>query len=456
MFNCRKINFILLLLISLSLPGVVRAETKVLTGKTVWQGDITLSTSFSVPAGSELQIMPGTIVRITAPDVGLNISGKLLINGTQGKPVKFLSPPNWKGISFLEAKQKSVIEYAVFAKAESAISSIATRFSVRHSQFTACGTAIKLLRESPVLIEDNLFEQNDIAVDNEMKSVATIRNNRFIGQKKTAVIASHNSRGVITGNRFENNEQGIALLQPYNDRIADNVFKGNKIAIYCNQTKNTPLIKGNSFEQNDTALINFSFAYPAVEDNRFVGNTMALRNDQYGSPLVQHNLFRKNGTAIYNYRKSSPVIERNRIEDNDLALYCDYSSYPRVRENHFVANKVAVKLGIYQSADWEKRSGSKPLMQKEAAARNSKNPMLAQAPTTFKDVVDVTGNWWGDGTADLQAAAADANLPIFFDRKDKERVTYEGFGPDSYLLDQVEYRPWLEQPVPIVGPRSEH
>ena len=454
MFNCRKINILLLLLISLSLPSQVRAETKVLQGKTVWKGDVTLSDSFSVPAGSELLIMPGTIIRIATPDVGLNVSGKLHVNGAKGKPVKFLSPPGWKGISFLEAKQKSVIDYAVFAKAESAISSIATSFSVTHSQFTACGTAIKLLRESPVLVEDNLFEQNDIAVDNEMKSVATIRNNRFIAQKKTAVIASHNSRGVITGNLFENNEQGIALLQPYNDRLSDNVFKGNKIAIYCNQTKNTPLIKGNSFEQNETALINFSFAYPAVEDNVFVGNTMALRNDQYGSPLVQHNLFSKNGTAIYNYRKSSPVIERNRIEDNDLALYCDYSSYPKVRENHFIANKVAVELGIYQSADWEKRSGSKPLMQKEAAARNSKNPMLAKAPTTFKDVVDVAGNWWGDATERLQAAPVDANLPIFFDRKDKERVTYEGFGPDSYLLDRVEYRPLLEQPVSIVGPRS--
>ena len=219
--------------------------------------------------------------------------------------------------------------------------------------------------------------------------------------------------------------------------------------------KNTPLIKGNKFEQNETALINFSFAYPAVEDNQFVDNTMAVRNDQYGSPLMQHNLFRKNGTAIYNYRKSSPVLERNLIENNDLALYCDYSSYPRVRENHFIANKVAVELGIYQSADWEKRSGSKPLMQKEAAARKSKNPMLAQAPTTFTDVVDVSGNWWGVETDGMKTAAENANLPIFFDRKDKERVTYEGFGPGSYLLDQVEFRPLLDQPVPTVGPRSE-
>jgi parallel beta-helix repeat protein len=454
MFNRSVIKFTLLFLIVILAPGGALAAVNVLHGKTVWTGDVTLSESVSVPAGAELRIAAGTIVRIKTPDVGLNVSGLLLVNGTEAKPVRFLSPPGWKGISFLESKQKSLIEHAVFAKADAAISSIATRFTVRHTRFTECGTAIKLLRESPVLIEDSLFEKNDIAVDNEMKSVATIRNSRFIGQKKTAVIAAHNSRGLITGNLFENNLQGIALKQPYNDRISNNIFRGNKIAIYCNQTKNTPLIKGNRFEKNETALINFSFAYPAVEDNHYIENTMAIRNDQYGSPLVQHNLFRNNATAIYNYRKSSPVVERNLIEDNDLALYCDYSSYPRVRENHFVNNKVAVELGIYQSADWEKRSGSMPLMQKEAAARKSKNPLIAQAPTTFNDVVDVSGNWWGEGTKQLQAASINENLSIFFDRKDKERVVYEGFGPESYLLDWVEYRPWLKQPVETVGPRS--
>ena len=94
-------------------------------------------------------------------------------------------------------------------------------------------------------------------------------------------------------------------------------------------------------------------------------------------------------------------------------------------------------------------------MQKEAAARNSKNPLIDRAPTTFKDVVDVSGNWWGEETKKLQAAKVDENLAIFYDRKDKERVTYEGFGPDSYLLDWVEYRPWLKNPVSTVGPRSD-
>ncbi|NIQ95422.1 MAG: hypothetical protein GWN87_15390 [Desulfuromonadales bacterium] len=114
---------------------------------------------------------------------------------------------------------------------------------------------------------------------------------------------------------------------------------------------------------------------------------------------------------------------------------------------------MAVELGIYQSADWEKRSGSKPLMQKEAVARKSKNRMLSQAPTEFRDFVDVSGNWWGEATAEMKEAGAGANLPFFHDRRDKEWVTYEGFGPDSYRIDRVVYHPWLDKPVAEVGPR---
>jgi len=146
------------------------------------------------------------------------------------------------------------------------------------------------------------------------------------------------------------------------------------------------------------------------------------------------------------------VVEYNLIIGNQLAMFVDYSSYPSVANNHFLDNRMAVKLGIYQSADWEKRSGSKRLVQKEASARRSKNPLLAQAPETFNDYVDVSGNWWGEQNAALQKAGEDANLAMFHDRHDQPTVTYPGFGEGSYALDVIRYAPWLKQPVPEVGP----
>jgi len=423
-------------------------------GETVWQGDMTISETVRVPQGSRLVIRPGTVVRVTDPTVQLDISGVLVAGGTATASVRFVSPKGWQGISFVEAEQGSMFSAVQFADAETAISSIATDFKVVDSVFRDCGSAIKLLRESAPQITGNRFENNDMAVDNEMKSAPTILNNLFTGHRKTAILASHNSRGRIAGNRFEKNEQGIGLLQTYPDEIANNTFVDNRVALYCNQTKNSPRITGNHFERNEMALVNYSFAYPAIEDNTFLDNKMAIRNDQYGSAMIQHNLFRGNGTAIYNNRKSNPVLENNLIEKSELAMFCDYSSYPTVKNNNFLDNRMAVELGIYQSADWEKRSGSKPLMQKEAAARQSKNPMLSQAPTRFEDIVDVSGNWWGGLNAKMAQASQGENLPFFHDRLDKEWVIYDGFGPDRYRIDLVVYKPLLDNPVVPVGPRT--
>lgn len=455
MLKLRLLNRLVLLIALLVLTASSAMALKTLpVGETVWQGEVTVDEPVRVPRGSRLVIAAGTVVLVKIPAAQIDVSGTILVKGTVASPVRFESPQGWQGISFVEAEKGSEFSAVLFTSAETAISSIATDFKVVDSVFSDCGFAIKLLRESSPLIEKNRFENNDMAIDNEMRSAPTIKNNIFIGQRKTAILASHNSRGRIADNRFEKNEQGIGLLQTYPDRIENNIFIDNKLALYCNQTKSTPMIKGNRFERNEMALVNYSFAYPAVEDNIFIDNKMAIRNDQYGSPLVKHNLFRGNGTAIYNYRKSNPVVENNLIEKNDLALFCDYSSYPKVKKNNFSDNKMAVELGIYQSADWEKRSGSKKLMQKEALARKSKNQMLSQAPTKFIDRVDVTGNWWGNSTKIMAKAGADANMPFFYDRIDKEWVTYEGFGPDSYRIDLIVYRPWLEKPVKLAGPRK--
>jgi hypothetical protein len=172
---------------------------------------------------------------------------------------------------------------------------------------------------------------------------------------------------------------------------------------------------------------------------------------------VERNLFRGNETALYNYRKSNPMVRLNRFEGNQVALFCDFSSYPEVKNNDFLDNPMAVKLGIYQSADWEKRSGSKPLMQQEAAARQTKNPLLASAPTNFTDVVDVSGNYWGKETAHMKATGDKGNLAIFHDRHDQPEVSYEsaGYGPGTFRLDLIRFAPWLAEPVAGSGPAGQ-
>lgn len=449
--SSRNVCLSLLLGLLMLLPGGAEAVSGGIKGKVRWQGEVILNGPVTVAKGATLTIAAGTRIKPLKVEDKLVVHGVLLVNGSAAAPVTVVPLKQWQGIDFFEADPGSRLDYLQITGAEVGISSIASDFQVRHGQFRDCGTAIKLVREANPVIEESLFEKNEIGLANEMKSRAVVRRSRFVTHSKTAIVASHNSAGVIEGNTFEKNKQAIGLMQKYPDRIVGNRFLDNEVAIYCNQTQDTPFIGSNTFERNQMALINFSFSYPVVEQNTFTTNGMAIRNDQYGSPRVVHNLFRNNKTALYNYRKSNPVIEKNAIENGDLALFCDYSSYPTVKNNNITGNKMAVELGIYQSADWEKRSGSKGIMQEQAAARQSQNPLLAKAPTEFRDYVDVSGNWWGGDTAQL-AAAKGGNVKIFFDRKDKPKVTYEGFGPDSYVLDEIRYIPWLAAPVKDVGP----
>lgn len=425
---------------------------KDLSGKVRWSGLVDLDGPVVVRPDATLVIAPGTRIVAASARVKISVQGRLQVEGSPEAPVSFTGEKGWQGVEFMEASDGSVISWAEFRSASAAISSFATDFRVENCTFRENEFGVRLLRESSPLIINSTFEDNQVGVANEMKSGAEIRGNRFVNHTRSAILASHNSTGLVTGNTFIGNKQGIALLQRYQDKISKNVFIDNETAIYCNQTQSTPLIEENRFEKNTYGVLNFSFAYPLIKHNSFVQNKTAVHNDQYGSPLLENNRFTENETALYNYRKSNPKVHLNSFEKNDLALYCDFSAYPEVKDNNFLGNTMAVKLGIYQSADWEKRSGSKTIMQREAAARQSKNPMLAKAPDSFNDFVDVSGNWWGDDTAQLARVGVDGNSPLFYDRSDKPEVTYEDYGPGVYQLDWVKFSPWLKEPVNGVGP----
>lgn len=423
-----------------------------LSGKVQWSGQIDLKEPVVVTPGASLTIAPGTQVTAANEQVKISVRGFIKSNGTATAPVVFRGTSGWQGIEFMEAPPGSSLSWTEFHSANAAISSFATDFRVENCTFKESEFGVRLLRESSPIIVNSTFENNQVGVANEMKSGPEIRGNRFLKQSRSAILASHNSKGLIEGNQFEKNKQGITLLQNYPDRIRKNSFIENEVGVYCNQTKSTPLIEENTFENNQYGVMNFSFAYPAIKHNRFVGNKTAIHNDQYGSPLVENNLFRNNETALYSYRKSNPKVRLNSFEQNELALFCDFSAYPEVRENNFLDNSVGVKLGIYQSADWERRSGSKIIMQREAGSRKSQNPLLAAAPEDFNDFVDVGGNWWGDDTAQLAKLGENGNSPLFYDHYDAPEVTYKDYGPGVYKLDRVRFSPWLERPVEGVGP----
>jgi parallel beta-helix repeat protein len=442
-----------LILLACLFPGLSWAA-QVIDKQQRWSGLVELSEPVQIGLGTTLTIEAGTQVKLLHESAKLTVQGRLLVQGSDAAPVLFSAPHGWLGIEFVEAEAGSRIEYARFSGCQQGVSLIATSPLIRHSRFEDCDVGVQLLRESNAVLENNRFSNNRLGLKIGMRSAPQVLNNEFLQNTDVAVLATNNSRGLIEGNLFRDNKMGLSVQRSFEAEVRDNQFINNKTALYCFQSKNTPLIEANLFQGNEIGLSAFSFSYPALRNNRFIANQMALRNDQFGSVLVENNLFQGNDTAIYNNRKSNPKVRNNLFEENRLVLFCDYSSYPEVKQNNLLGNKQAAELGIYQSADWEKRSGSKKLVRQQALKRNSQNPLLDQAPTEFSDRVDLSGNWWGADTKRLQSAGADANLELFFDRRDKPEVSYPGYGEETYRLDLIIYSPWLAEPVAAAGPQE--
>ncbi|KIH77893.1 Right handed beta helix region [Geoalkalibacter ferrihydriticus] len=452
----RKNLFRLLFAAALILPGGALASSpeRLPAGETRWSGVVELKQPLEVPTDARLFIAAGTRVEATEAATRILVRGRLEIAGTADAPVVFASAPGWQGIELMEPAAPVEVRYARFAGVEVALRVLGARLRVSHSEFRDGGHGIDLVRESQAVIEDCLFTDNEIGIEAQMKSHIQIRRSLFRNHRGSAFIAGHGSGGDIDDCRFEDNRQAIGLKSRFDGTIGGNRFIDNAIAIFCNQTQRSPHIRNNEFSGGEVALANLSFSFPQVEDNRFVGNGTAMRNDQFASAQVRHNLFAENDTALWNNRKSDPVVEKNEFRANRRVLYCDYSSYPRVRRNNFIGNAMAVELGRFQSADFETRVGSRGQVMNQAQARQSQNPLLARAPTEFRDEVDVRDNWWGPDTSALEAADNAGALSFFRDRHELGRVSYAGWGEESYLIDQVVFAPWLNEAVSDAGPRE--
>ncbi|MDO3378762.1 right-handed parallel beta-helix repeat-containing protein [Geoalkalibacter halelectricus] len=443
---------VLALLLLGALPAA--ALERLPAGETRWNGKVALKAALEVPSDGVLVIAAGTRVQVADAEARILVRGGLEIAGTQDAPVVFAAPPGWQGFELMEPARPIEIQHARFEGAEVALRVLGARLRVTHSAFRGGGHGIDLVRESEAVIEDCLFADNQVGLEAQMKSRVRVTRSLFRNHRGSAFIAGHGSGGDISDCRFEGNRQALGLKGRFEGSVAANRFVDNDTAIFCNQTQRSPRIVGNEFRGSEFALVNISFSFPQVEHNQFVGNGMAVRNDQFGSAQVRHNLFADNGTALWNNRKSNPVVENNEFRDNQRALFCDFSSYPRVRNNNFIGNGMGVELGPQQSADFEARAGSRHIALEQAQARRSQNPLLARAPTEFHDEVDVRHNWWGEDTEILRAAGAEGEVPFFRDRRQLGRVSYEGWGDETYLVDRVVFAPWLDEPVADAGPKE--
>lgn len=411
-----------------------------------------LNGKFIVPIGAKLQLAPGTRVYLQRPESSIRVKGALIAQGQIDRPIQFVAVDDSQGVIIESSGAQSLFDFVEFSGGTMAVSVSENSPSFMNSTFNGVETAIQLLKQGNVQISGNLFVDCGVGIQSELKSNPKISKNRFIKNRKAALLLISGGLAQVSDNLFEGNGKGMVVTGLFPASIRENRFIENETALLLSKGEDKTAIEDNLFERNATAVENRFFSSPDLRNNRFISNAVAILNDRFGSGLIEHNLFAGNDTAIYNNRKSHPVIRKNLFVRNSLVLYSNYSSYPRVHENSFLFNEVAVHLDVHMSADFEVQEGSEGIVAKESRSLGRQTLLQKQRDESFEDFVDLSRNWWGEDTSRFEAAGAQANFDLFFDRLDMPEVEYEGYEGKNYALDRVLYSPWLRAPVNNAGP----
>ena len=384
----------LLLILVLLLPAQGMAQ--VLTGRTVWNGSVTVTETTRVERGAELIIEPGTQVVFLSGS--LEVAGRL-----QADSAKF-SGDSWQGIVLKGCDNSTTL---------------------RNLSVTGAKIGIQVIGGQP-LLENNRFVGNRVGVELRQKTSATVRNNRFDANGKVGLFVKDGATAVIVGNRFELH---------------------NKYAAYIYRA--TPQqFSGNSFEQNVTGLIvSFAGSDPELKGNRFVANGTGIRVERAARPSLVGNLISDNKIGIDLFRRADPKIIGNQIDRNKTGVAIAYSSYPLITRNNFQNNDRALFLE-YQSATWEGQQGGVERTTETAkrSAFGGQNKAVTETtpPRYLDGTVHAPDNWWGEaGTLALRRIGQQGNPEFIEDGRD--RPTFVD-GGNTYPLDLVDFTPWAKQP----------
>ncbi|MBN2451966.1 MAG: VCBS repeat-containing protein, partial [Lentisphaeria bacterium] len=80
----------------------LRVSGELAAGMTVWEDAVVVESEATVPAGSTLVLLPGTLVKVIGKDTSLTVRGELLVLGTADEPVVITSVNDGTGSSLPE------------------------------------------------------------------------------------------------------------------------------------------------------------------------------------------------------------------------------------------------------------------------------------------------------------------------------------------------------------------
>ncbi len=441
-----------------ALEDAIEYEPRIIRGIRVWEGTIHIKGEIVLPKESKLIVKPNT--KIIFYNIGaFKVFGTIQIKGEMGKEIIIdvsdkMKKQNKKfgGLILSRIPKDSIITSAVIRNANVAISATETTIPITNNVIENCRTAIEMFQGANSEIAVNLIRNCGNGIKVSMKSDPIIRKNYIKNIEKSAITVVQSSRTKILNNTISYCTDGIATSQGVKARIEGNVISYCTAGIYVYQVDREEKLIANYITNCYTAIKCAGFAKPDIIGNYIANNETGISTFHFSSPLIKNNDIIGNSTGIVAYKKANSKITKNNIIDNDIGVFCDFSSYPTISYNNFIDNTFAIKLGTFQSADWEKTVGSADIMKKEAQKRQSKANFAAVDVKDITDIVDMTKNFWGeDVTEELERKGSGENISVIYDYYDKNTVTYEGYGDKEYKLDKVDYNSWYKKLIKGCG-----
>ncbi len=434
-------------------------EAPSIAADTTWSGEVFLRQNVVVAAGAVLRVLPGTVVRVApGKGIGITVLGTLRVEGTAKAPVKFAPAASdggraaWDGIRLGPASpgEHVLAGFRVEGAREGVAVTEATA-RIRDGVFAGCGTGVQVNQKARASVDNCAFDSDDAGGVVSFGGNASFAGCRFDNAAKTGLAADRGAGVAVSGCAFSRGKAGMFSLTDAPCRVEDSTFTSLKSGLVARQMGKDSAVSRCAFENNGTGIVAVQFCAIAVSDSVFRENATAIDVREFSTPRIVHNRFEGNQAAVNLFRKSHARVEKNVFVHNRNGIVVNYSSYPLIAGNNFDRNDMAVRLGKFQSGDWEERAGSKATTAAEAARRGSRAMPAGVPRSPFPRRVNAKGNFWGPD-ADRDAAAG--TLGKIWDGKKFGPVKYEGFGDAEYAIDVVDFSGEEPAPVKDAGPRA--
>jgi len=150
------------------------ASNRLEPGIEIWEGSMIIGEDVNYTE-KMLQIEPGTSIKVD-PDVYINITGRIICEGTEDEPVLFTvngTVGKWRGINIWKSELNiSYFNHTHFSKASVGLRSNRSTIAISNSSFTNCDTDISLEQNSQITALNCSIDKDNIAfIDDQSKVI---------------------------------------------------------------------------------------------------------------------------------------------------------------------------------------------------------------------------------------------------------------------------------------------